>query len=286
MDLVRGLLLDFRQKAVGAGAERGRQTGKPARARPRLVVKVVADDAISVLEVAGDETPHVGEAVGDPDTTRTDLIGVEIVVGVLQRRVEELVAREAGLDDVRPAVGVGRPVGEALALKLLVEQVLVLVDEGGDAVAIEQLDGLLDRFEVRGVVLIRLGLDLFPDDAEAHRGEALVLEELRVVLVEAEGVDRVRGNLVDEVDADREYRAALVVDDPAALGLHAGNAGRGEGGLGRAGGQNGGDEAKDGEGQHGAADRGVVHGNLFAFIALQKFLFYFFYSFYYSLTFN
>lgn len=185
VDLVRGLLLDVRQFAVGAGAERGRQAAEPTRARPRLVVKVVADDALGFLEVAGDEAPHVGKAVGDSNTARTDLIGVKVIVGMLQCRVNELVARKAGLDDVRPAVHVDRPVGKALALKLLVEHVLVLVDEGGDAVAIEQLDGLLDRFKVCGVVLTRLGLDLLPDDAEAHRGEALVLEELRVFLVEA-----------------------------------------------------------------------------------------------------
>src|SRR5436190_10235136 len=100
----------------------------PGRAGPGLIHEVVAKDPAGSSEPARDMPPSICVAAHQAHAAGTRVIGPEVVEGVLESRVGEVVGRES-VAWIRQAVVLYRPVGPALALELLVVEVLVEVEQ-------------------------------------------------------------------------------------------------------------------------------------------------------------
>ena len=189
---------------------------------PRLVEQVVADHVGVVVELRRHAPPRRGVEVLEP-AARGRGVGPEVVERPVEARVDQVVVREPGLRLRRDAVVEHLPVGPALALKALVVEVLVEVEEAEDAPVGEDGLGLRDAADVAAAVLglarMRgwLGLEPLVDDPEPHGVEPLAAQELGVVGAEARVRGTVGADLVDHVDAVQDDHAALGVDEPVAL---------------------------------------------------------------------
>ena len=101
--------------------------------------------------------PHVHVVVADAYAVRGGAVVEEVIEGTLDGG-GELCDGQAHVWVVE-TVRERRPLRGAFAAQGLRVEVLVVLEEGGDAVGVKRLDGLLDLREVRVVVLARLRLD-------------------------------------------------------------------------------------------------------------------------------
>ena len=189
--------------------------GLPHRSRPRLVEQFVAEQRRRSLEASGDVGPCAREPVLKPDPAGPGRVAPELIEGMLDREVGQVVAGESERR-IRQAAVLNSPVGRALTLETLVEQVLVKVEQRQHAVARERSHRVRDVGEVGIVVDTRRGLERLPDHPDPDRVEPNLRQERRVVIAEPGGVRVVRRELVDHVDPVHDHDPSARVGDPAA----------------------------------------------------------------------
>ena len=89
------------------------------------------------------------------------------------------------------------------------------IDQDRDSTLSEHGDSAGNGIQVFVVVLARLWLYCFPDNADSHGVEALLHEPVSIVLVKASGLWGVRIVLVDDVRPLSEESTAVTVGKPA-----------------------------------------------------------------------